>query len=96
MQISELQGAMRRMYYERDAKRGADATLRWLVEEVGELARALRNGGPDELRHEFSDVLAWVASLANLVGIDLEEAASRYADGCPKCGLTPCECEFVR
>ncbi len=94
MEISELQQTMRRTYYERDAKRGRDATFRWLTEEVGELARALRHGERDELRHEFSDVLAWLTSLANLAGIDLDEAASRYAGGCPKCGHAPCDCPF--
>jgi NTP pyrophosphatase (non-canonical NTP hydrolase) len=92
MEISELQHAMRRTYFERDASRGADATFRWLTEEVGELARALRRNDRAELAHEFSDVLAWLASLANLAGIDLEEAASRYANGCPKCGRSPCAC----
>jgi NTP pyrophosphatase (non-canonical NTP hydrolase) len=94
MEISELQQTMRRIYYRRDAERGRDATFRWFTEEVGELARALRHGEPDELRHEFSDVLAWLASLANLAGIDLDEAASRYAGVCPRCGDTPCACPF--
>ena len=96
MDISELQSTLRRTYYQRDAKRGRDATFRWLTEEVGELARALRHGERDELIHEFSDVLAWLASLANLTGIDLEEAAARYANGCPKCDRSPCACDFVR
>ncbi|MGZ4110167.1 MAG: MazG nucleotide pyrophosphohydrolase domain-containing protein [Actinomycetota bacterium] len=94
MEISELQQTMRHTYYQRDATRGRDATFRWFTEEVGELARALRHGERDELRHEFSDVLAWLASLANLAGVDLEEAASRYAGGCPKCGHAPCVCPF--
>lgn len=96
MEISELQRSLRRTYYQRDARRGRDATFRWLTEEVGELAKALRRGEPDELNHEFSDVLAWLASLANLSGVDLEEAMARYADGCPKCGASSCTCEFVR
>jgi NTP pyrophosphatase (non-canonical NTP hydrolase) len=96
MEISELQAELRRTYYQRDARRGRDATFRWLTEEVGELARALRHGERDELVHEFSDVLAWLASLANLSGIDLEEAAARYAHGCPKCASSPCTCAFGR
>jgi NTP pyrophosphatase (non-canonical NTP hydrolase) len=96
MDISELQHTMWRTYYERDAERGPDATFRWFTEEVGELARALRHDDVDELRHEFSDVLAWLASLANLTGVDLDDAASRYANGCPKCGRSPCTCPFVR
>lgn len=96
MEIRDLQQTLRRTYHQRDAKRGRDATFRWLTEEVGELARALRRGQRDELEHEFSDVLAWLASLANLAGVDLEEAAARYADGCPKCGASPCVCDLVR
>jgi len=96
MEIAELQETLRRTYYQRDARRGRDATFRWMTEEVGELARALRHGERDELAHEFSDVLAWLTSLANLAGIDLEEAASRYAAGCPKCGASPCACSFER
>lgn len=92
MQLTELQELMRRLYFERDRSRGADATFRWLVEETGEVARAMRHGDPEELRREMGDALAWLASLANLLGVDLEEAAQRYADGCPKCGATPCAC----
>ena len=94
MEISELQTTLRRTYYRRDAKRGRDATFRWMTEEVGELAKALRKGVPSDVVHEFGDVLAWLASLANLSGVDLEEAVARYAAGCPKCGSVPCECEF--
>jgi NTP pyrophosphatase (non-canonical NTP hydrolase) len=93
MRIAELQRTLRDTYLERDAARGADGTFRWLVEEVGELARAVRSGDRDNLAHEFSDVMAWLGSLANLTGVDLERAAERYASGCPRCGSTPCACE---
>ena len=92
MRISELQRALRDTYVERDTRRGIDGTFRWMVEEVGELARALRHEDRDELAHEFSDVLAWLGSLANLTGIDLEQASARYARGCPRCGAMPCAC----
>jgi NTP pyrophosphatase (non-canonical NTP hydrolase) len=95
MDIAELQEMLRATYLDRDEQRGTDATFRWLTEEVGELAKALRHGDAAEMRHEFSDVLAWLTSLANLTGVDLDEAASRYADGCPKCGGSPCGCAFV-
>ena len=61
------------------------ATVAWLAEEVGELAQAVRKGTRAEQEHEFADVLAWLASLANQVGIDLATAVERYADGCPRC-----------
>jgi NTP pyrophosphatase (non-canonical NTP hydrolase) len=94
MELNELQALMRDTYGDRDVRRGADATFRWLTEEVGELARALRKGDRANLELEFSDVLAWLASLANLEGVDLNEAMTRYRDGCPKCHTRPCECAF--
>jgi NTP pyrophosphatase (non-canonical NTP hydrolase) len=94
MEIAAFQDVLRRTYVERDAERGVDGTFRWLTEEVGEVARALRGDG--DLEQEFGDVLAWVGSLANLAGVDLEQAAARYANGCPKCGAIPCGCAFVR
>jgi NTP pyrophosphatase (non-canonical NTP hydrolase) len=94
MELSELQDSMRATYGDRDAARGSDAMFRWLTEEVGELARALRKGDRANLELEFSDVVAWLASLANLEGVDLTEAMARYRDGCPKCGARPCRCAF--
>jgi NTP pyrophosphatase (non-canonical NTP hydrolase) len=64
----------------------------WLAEELGELAQAVRKGTVEEQRHELGDVLAWLASLAEQLGIDLDDAAARYAEGCPRCGSTPCAC----
>jgi NTP pyrophosphatase (non-canonical NTP hydrolase) len=95
MEISELQDVLRRTYLERDARRGPDATFRWLAEEVGELARELRKQDRENLEHEFGDVLAWLTSLASLTGVELSDAAERYANGCPKCGEIPCACGFA-
>lgn len=92
MRLDELQTLMRETYGERDARRGTTATVAWLAEEMGELARAVRKGSRDEQLHELSDVLAWTASLANQLGLSLDEAAGRYADGCPKCLGRPCQC----
>lgn len=94
MQVSDFQATMRALYAERDLERGRDATFRWLAEEVGELARALRTGDRSNLEHEFGDVFAWLASLANLEDVDLEMALARYSAGCPRCGGTPCGCPF--
>ncbi|MDP8956180.1 MAG: pyrophosphohydrolase [Actinomycetota bacterium] len=92
MELAEFQETIRRTFLQRDAARGVDGTFRWLVEEVGELAKAIRNEEHDQLVHETGDVLAWLASVANLVEVDLEEAAARYANGCPRCGGQPCAC----
>jgi len=90
--LGELQLLMARTYGERDAQRGLPATVAWLAEEVGELAQAVRKGTREQQTVELGDVLAWLASLANQLGIELDEAAARYAGGCPKCGGNPCAC----
>ena len=74
MTLGELQHLMDATYGTRDRERGVPATVAWLAEEVGELAQAVRKGTPAQQRHEFADVLAWVATLANQMGIDLDEA----------------------
>jgi NTP pyrophosphatase (non-canonical NTP hydrolase) len=83
---------MRATYGEQDRARGTAATIAWLTEEVGELAQAVRKGDAGEQLHELGDVLAWLASLADQLGLSLEQAAGRYADGCPRCASTPCRC----
>ncbi len=93
MEIEDFQKLISRTYLEKDARRGEWGTYAWLVEEVGELSRAMRKGERDSLSEEFADVFAWLASLANLYGISLEAAVGKYASGCPKCGGTPCRCE---
>ena len=92
MDLANLQATMLETYGERDTARGVDATFRWFTEEVGELARAIRTRDRQNLELEFSDVTAWLASLANLLDVDLEGVLARYADGCPKCHRRPCVC----
>jgi len=92
MHLRDFQQQIEALYGVRDRRRGTDATFRWLTEEVGELARALRSRDPQALREEISDVLAWTVSVATLMGVDTEAAISRYAEGCPKCGRNPCMC----
>jgi NTP pyrophosphatase (non-canonical NTP hydrolase) len=90
--LAELQSTIERTYGGRDRERGVPATVAWLAEELGELAQAVRKGTRAEIEHEFSDVLAWVATLANMVDVDLATVVDRYRDGCPKCGALPCAC----
>lgn len=92
--LKDLQEQIRRTYFERDSQRGLERTFLWFVEEVGELARLLKTDQRDAeaLHVEFSDVLAWLLSVANLAGVDIEAAAQRYAKGCPKCHSSPCQC----
>jgi NTP pyrophosphatase (non-canonical NTP hydrolase) len=91
--LSDFQRLIRDMYYEKDVARGIDGTFMWLMEEIGELASALRNGTQEERLGEFADVLAWLATIANVAGVDLAQAVARkYGSGCPGCGQFVCTC----
>ena len=92
MEIGEFQARMEQAYGERDRGRGVEATVAWLAEELGELARAVRKGDDAARLHELGDLLAWLASLAAQLGLSLEDAAARYAGGCPRCNSIPCRC----
>src|SRR5262245_32569622 len=93
--LSQLQDVIRATYDAKDRRRGVEGTFMWLIEEVGELAAELRGGGrPDALAAEFADVLAWLATLANIAGVDLETAVqAKYGRGCPGCRQVPCVCD---
>ena len=91
--LADFQQLIRAMYFEKDAARGLDGTFMWFMEEVGELASALRHGTQEERLGEFADVLAWLATMANVAGIDLADAVGRkYGAGCPGCAKLVCTC----
>ena len=92
MELGELQRVMEATYGARDRARGVSATVAWLAEEVGELAKAVRKGTQADQLHELGDALAWLVSLANQLGLSLDDAFARYASGCPRCRSTPCNC----
>ena len=94
MTLSELQRLIRDTFGAKDGQRGTAGTFMWFMEEVGELSAALRGRHPkDAVAAEFADTLAWLATLANIAGVDLEEAVrAKYGGGCPGCGRTPCAC----
>lgn len=95
MQIHEFQEMMKRLYFKRDSERGINGTFNWLVDEVAELGEELKGADREATEKEFADVIAWLASLANIMGIDLEKAAlSKYDNKCPKCRGSPCKCTF--
>jgi|SRR6267378_2087613 NTP pyrophosphatase (non-canonical NTP hydrolase) len=96
MTLPELQQLIRDIYGEKDERRGVEGTFMWFMQEVGELATALRGGSVEEQTLEFADVLAWLTTLANAAGIDLDTAVRRkYGVGCPGCGQTPCVCDVA-
>jgi NTP pyrophosphatase (non-canonical NTP hydrolase) len=85
--IAQFQRLIRDRYYPTDSARGTPGTFMWFIEEVGELATALQNNGPDRaptpaervnLEEEFADVLAWLMTLANINGVDMERALGKY------------------
>jgi NTP pyrophosphatase (non-canonical NTP hydrolase) len=92
--LADFQQLIRQMYFEKDVARGVDGTFMWLMEEVGELASALREGTRDQQAAEFADVLAWLTTIANVAGVDLSDAVRRkYGEGCPGCGQFVCTCD---
>ena len=92
MELGEVQRIIEATYGDRDRARGIPSSVAWLCEEVGELAKAARKGSREEQLEELADVLAWTASLANQLGLSMDEAMQRYAAGCPKCSSVPCSC----
>lgn len=93
LHIREFQKLMKELYFHRDSKRGLFKTFTWLVQEIGELGRALLDNDRKSLKEEVGDVFAWLASLCNILDIDLEESTvSKYNGVCPKCGEKPCRC----
>ena len=94
MEIKEFQKLIKKTYYKRDKKRSLARTFVWFVEEVGELAKVVRERNRRKYNEEFADVFAWLAGLANLLDIDLEKSIKRYRTGCPKCKKIPCKCKY--
>lgn len=92
--FSQFQQVIHATYDRKDRSRGLEGTFMWFMEEVGELAASLRGGTHRERCEEFADVLAWLATLANIAGVDLEAVVqSKYGKGCPGCQKLPCACD---
>lgn len=92
--LRDFQSLIKTMYFEKDKERGVSGTFMWLMEEMGELASALRsNNDRANLEEEFADVLAWLTTIANVAEIDLAAAISKkYGHGCPGCRKLVCIC----
>lgn len=88
--VHEFQELIRDRYFASDNARGTAGTFLYLTEEFGELATALANNNrsnrpptqaeKDNLEEEFADVLAWLATLANINGVDLASTLIKYTD----------------
>jgi NTP pyrophosphatase (non-canonical NTP hydrolase) len=91
--FADFQGLIHRMYFEKDEARGIEGTFMWLMEEIGELAAALRDGSHEDRMEEFADVIAWLTTIANVARIDLTQAIiAKYGSGCPGCHQLVCAC----
>ena len=97
MEIRDAQRFLDSVYGVRDRARGVERTFAWLVSEVGELAETLvKNHAQSSAHEEAADVLAWLLSLCNIAGIDLDHAfMKKYGAGCPRCRKTPCICPEI-
>jgi NTP pyrophosphatase (non-canonical NTP hydrolase) len=84
MELAAVQALMDQLYGAKDRERGIPATVAWLCEELGELAQAVRKGTTEQQLHELGDVLAWLASLANQLGLSLDDAMDRYVQTPPR------------
>lgn len=52
-----------------------ERALNWTLEELGELAQAVRRDeGPDRIEEELGQLTAWMLCLANILGADLARA----------------------
>ena len=80
MHIGEFQALISEKYEKRDRQRGIPGTFMWFVEEVGELATALASNDQASREEEFADVFAWLCTLANISGVNLEKACEKYTD----------------
>jgi len=98
MDIAEFQKLMKDLYFHNDSKRGLYRTSIWMIEEIGELMRELKKTQNDmdfvNIGEEMADIYAWIASIANLLNINLDDAVSRkYPNKCIKCDNNPCRCK---
>lgn len=69
-----LQQDLAARFAARDKESGASFLMMVLMEEVGELAEAVRRGESEEAKAEVADVAFMALSLANVLGVDVESA----------------------
>lgn len=87
--VAGFQNLIRERYFATDSARGAAGTFLLFMEEVGELATSLHENRPGKspteaqranMSEEFADVLAWMMTLANIMGVDVAAALEKYTD----------------
>ena len=95
MTLGELQQLIRDTFGAKDGRRGdcrARSCGSWR-KSANWPPRFVAMTPEEATATEFADVLAWLATLANIAGVDLEEAVrAKYGAGCPECHRMPCVC----
>lgn len=62
-------------------------------EEVGEVSKAFRLKGEENLRNELADTFAWLMAFIDRLGLDLAEITwQEYPGFCNECKKEKCEC----
>ena len=69
-----FQEALAARFAQRDRESGAAFLALVLMEEVGELAEAIRRGDRDAARAEAADVAFMAYAIANVLDVDVEAA----------------------
>ncbi len=93
MDLHKFQQHIADTYGNKDSARGVEGTFMYLMEEIGELAEALREPEAHDLEGEFADCLAWLTSLAHLADINLAAVTEKkYHQVCQRCQHSPCTC----
>lgn len=93
MDLRQFQKYIADTYGDKDSTRGTAGTFMYFMEEVGELAEALREPHEHDLEGEFADCLAWLTSLAHLADVDLAAVTEKkYHTVCQRCQSSPCQC----
>lgn len=78
MELTTLQNIVKERYFENDQARGIHHTALWFHEEVGELSSAIASNDMENAKEEFADVLMWLLTLSNLMGINMQECVDAY------------------
>ena len=95
--LHEWQVLFNELYREKNEREGLRGVDIWLhvMEEAGEVAKALRKEDYSQLSKDLPDVFAWLCTFANFQNIDLEEAIwNRFPGRCPYC-LEPMNCVCI-
>lgn len=87
---------MYELYAHNDRKREGNATILWLVEEIGELAEAIHREELENIEEELADCFAWIGALliftvwiSKKLSLKLSLKSTLM---CPNCKQKPCIC----